>query len=135
MLTGLAAAMFLGGISGPVSVHAGVTQEADSLSCAKVKDVDKLVGTPVDLDLSLLVLAPGCTVKKAAMLCTPTSINGGGDASGGAVDALGYLCFKAKCPGNLSLTGPVETRFTNSSLTRDAIKGGKLICVPYAAPI
>jgi hypothetical protein len=110
-------------------VHAA--EEDDSLECIKAKDLNKVnVGGVVTLGPNLVSI-PGCTVTKVTQVCLRSSVNSADDPHGTALPVAGYVCFKVKCDGTVPTMGEVSTQFGAISLSLDAAKGAKTICVPY----
>ncbi len=85
-----------------MTMPAAAQNDADHLTCYKVKDSLKLKGT-VDLDTSGLGVSAECKISKAKMFCAPSDAQNASDgvdtfSSAGPRSATERVCYKVKCP-------------------------------------
>ncbi|HEY2772450.1 MAG TPA: hypothetical protein VGK20_00225 [Candidatus Binatia bacterium] len=116
------------------AVPAAAQYRDDHLTCYKVHDPVTVKGT-ADIDTAAFGLAPGCTVSKAALLCSPSATSKvvtspvaaslGGPRSGGE-----QICYKVKCPAPTTDSQLLVDEF--GSRTLDKLKTS-LVCGPAAA--
>ena len=116
---------------------------ADHLTCYSIKDpqpratyTGTLLSFPAD-DRGGGVFHPGCVIRMPAkVLCQATSKSLVDPTPPGAADGIqqpnSFLCYKVKCPGQLSeVPLPVHDQFGARTVTR---RVPKILCAPAAGP-
>ena len=109
---------------------AAAAQEADHLTCIKVKDTNKVkVDQNVDLTggIGIVSLDVNCTVKgKAKFLCTPSVKDNADDPLGPEV-RRDYVCYKVKCAGSVLPNFGSQTQFGINAWDKPKVQ---MVCAP-----